>query len=282
MTAADNGRRRLEGKVAFITGGARGQGRSHAVGFAREGADVVLLDACSPIESVPYPMPSEDDLAETVALVERAGARAVATVGDVRDAAAVRDAVDRGLEAFGHIDIVAANAGIVSYGPLWEITEDAWNEMLAVNVTGVWQTIRATVPHMIERGQGGSVIATSSCAGLKGFGFAGHYSAAKHAVVGMIRSLAIEIAPHAIRANVVCPFSVGTDMILNEPTYEVMTGGANPTFEGGREAFQSLNLLPIPWVDTSDVTNLFVFLASDESRYMTGIAIPVDAGFMLR
>jgi (+)-trans-carveol dehydrogenase len=273
--------RRLEGKVAFITGAARGQGRSHAVGFAREGADVVLFDACKPIETVAYEMPTEDELAETVDLVNAAGGRAVAVVGDVREAKAVKDAVDLGFETFGRLDVVAANAGICTYGALWEISEDDWAQMLAVNLTGVWHTVRAAVPHMIEQGEGGSIIATSSCAGLKGFGYAGHYTAAKHGVVGMMKTLAIELAPHLIRANIVCPFSVGTGMILNQPTYELMSPD-NPTIEASAEAFQALCTLPIPWMEEQDVTNLYLFLASDESRYMTGLALPVDAGFMLR
>lgn len=281
QTEARRGRR-LEGKVAFVTGAARGQGRSHAVGFAREGADVVLLDVCSALPTVEYPMPTGDDLAETVRLVEEAGGRAVASVGDVRDAGAVRAAVERGLEAFGRLDVVAANAGISTYGALWEIGEEAWDELLDINAKGVWQTIRATVPHLIEQGTGGSIIATASCAGLKGFGFAGAYSASKHAVVGMVKSVAIELAPHGIRANIVCPFSVGTEMIINQPTFDLMTGGENGTYEAAAEAFQALNLFPIPWIEPADVTNLYLFLASEESRYMTGLAIPVDAGFMSR
>jgi SDR family mycofactocin-dependent oxidoreductase len=273
--------RRLEGKVAFITGAARGQGRSHAVGFAREGADVVLFDACKPIETVAYEMPTEDDLAETVDLVKEVGGRAIAVVGDVREAKAVREAVELGFETFGRLDVVAANAGICTYGALWEISEDDWSQMLAVNLTGVWHTIRAAVPHMIKQGEGGSIIATSSCAGLKGFGHAGHYTAAKHGVVGMMKTLAIELAPHMIRSNIVCPFSVGTGMILNQPTYELMSPD-NPTIEAAGEAFQALCTLPIPWMEEQDVTNLYLFLASDESRYMTGLALPVDAGFMLR
>jgi NAD(P)-dependent dehydrogenase (short-subunit alcohol dehydrogenase family) len=227
-------------------------------------------------------MSGEEDLAETQRLVEDAGGRAVSVIGDVRDEATVVGAVEEGLEAFGHIDVVAANAGISTYGPLWEFSQEEWDESIAVNLTGVWQTIKAVVPHMIERGQGGSIIATSSCAGLRGFGNASAYSAGKHGVVGLVRSLAIELAPHSIRANVVCPFSVETPMILNEPTYALMTGGQDPTYEAARDVFQSLNLLPIPWVDAQDVTNAYMFLASDESRYITGLALPVDAGYMCK
>jgi (+)-trans-carveol dehydrogenase len=273
---------RLAGKVALITGAARGQGRSHAVGFAREGADVILIDVCETLPTVGYPMATPEDLDETVRLVEEAGGRAVAATGDVRSAADLKGVLDRGLDAFGHLDVVAANAGISTYGALWETAEEQWDEMLDVNAKGVWQTLKATVPTLIEQGRGGSVIATSSCAGIRGFGYASAYSAAKHAVVGMVKSLAIEIVPHNVRANVVCPFSVGTGMIINQPTYDLMTGGPGGTYEDSAAAFQSMNLFPIPWIETEDVTHLYVFLASDESRYLTGHAIPVDAGFLSR
>lgn len=273
---------KLDGKVALITGAARGQGRSHAVTFAREGADVIITDICRQLGSVPYGMSGDDDLATTQRLVEETGRRALSAVADVREAGAMADVVRQGLDAFGHIDIVAANAGISTYGALWEFSQEEWDDAIGVNLTGVWQTFKAVVPSMIERGQGGSIIATASCAGLRAFGFASAYSASKHGVVGLVRSLAIELAPHSIRVNVVCPFSVETPMILNESTYELMTAGQNPTYEAARDAFASMNLLPIPWVQPEDVSNAYLFLASEDSRYITGLALTVDAGYMVK
>jgi (+)-trans-carveol dehydrogenase len=273
---------KLDGKVALVTGAARGQGRSHAVTFAREGADVIITDLCGQLDSVKYGMAVEDDLAETQRAVEETGRRAVSVVADVREPGAMADLVQQGLDAFGRIDVVAANAGISTYGPLWEFSQDEWDEAIGVNLTGVWQTFKAVVPQMIERGEGGSIIATASCAGLRGFGNASAYTASKHGVVGLVRSLAIELAPHSIRVNVVCPFSVETPMILNEATYDLMTGGQDPTYAAARDVFASLNLLPIPWVQPEDVSNAYLFLASDDSRYITGLALPVDAGYMTK
>jgi (+)-trans-carveol dehydrogenase len=271
---------KLDGKVALITGAARGQGRSHAVTFAREGADVVLTDICAPLPSVPYPLATPDDLEETVRLVQQTGRRAVSREADVRDGAALEQLVADGLEAFGRLDIVCANAGISTMGPAWELTREQWDEMISVCLTGSWETFRATIPTLIAQGEGGSLIATSSCAGLKGFGNCAHYSAAKHGIVGLMKTLAIELGPHNIRANAVCPFSVATPMILNEPTYELMTGGVDPTFAAAKEVFQSLNLLPTPWAEVEDVSAMYLMLACDDGRFITGQALALDAGFL--
>ncbi len=273
---------RLEGKVALITGAARGQGRSHALTFAREGAaGLILVDVCKQLPTVPYAMASESDLAETARLVTEAGARATAVAADVRSFSEMQAAVERGLEDHGRIDIVGANAGIATYGCAWEVSEEAFRETIDVNLIGTWHTVKAAVPQMIERGEGGSVICTSSCAGLKGFANAIQYSASKFGIIGIVQTLAQELAPHSIRVNAVCPFSVDTDMILNEPTYQLMTGGQNPTYEAAREAFASLVALPTPWAHVEDVSAAYTFLASDESRFVTGHSMTVDAGYLL-
>jgi SDR family mycofactocin-dependent oxidoreductase len=270
----------LDGKVALITGAARGQGRSHAVTFAREGASLVLTDVCTTLPTVTYEMASEADLDETAELVRAAGGEVLTSVADVRDGAAMDELVARGLAAFGRIDIVCANAGIATYGQLWEFSRAEFDEMVSVCLTGVWETCRAALPQMIERGEGGSLIATSSCAGLRGFAYAGSYSAAKHGVVGLMKSFAGELGMHNIRANAVCPFTVATKMIMNETSYALMTGGEDPTEEAARVIFQEKNLLPIPWIEPEDVSAVMLLLASDAGRYITGQAIAVDAGFL--
>jgi SDR family mycofactocin-dependent oxidoreductase len=263
---------RVEGKVALITGAARGQGRSHAVRLAEEGADIIAVDLCGQIDSVPYGMATPDDLAETAKLVEEQDRRIVAAQADVRDAGQLQAAVEEGLSQFGHIDIVSANAGIASFGPAHELDETAWRDMLDVNLTGVWRTCKAVIPSMIEAGRGGSMILTSSTAGLKGFaGGAGHYIAAKHGVVGLMRTLANELAPHMIRVNTVHPTGVSTDMVQND----FFTAWAEQHPEIGA-AMQ--NLLPVEMVEPRDISNAVLWLASDEARYVTGVTLPVDAG----
>src|SRR5215207_851002 len=206
---------RVEGKVAFITGAARGQGRSHALRLAEEGADIIAVDVCRPLETVPYELPTPDDLAETGKLVEDLDRRIVTRQADVRDLSQLQRVVQEGVSELGHIDIVCANAGIASLAPALEMEEQVWQEMIDVNLTGVWKTIRAAVPPMVERRQGGSVIITSSVAGLLGFGNLAHYVAAKHGVVGLMRTLAQELAPHMIRVNTINPTTVNTPMVMN-------------------------------------------------------------------
>ena len=270
---------RLDGKVAFITGAARGQGRSHALRLAEEGADIVALDLCGQIESVPYEMSNEGDLDETIRMVEDLDQRIVARKADVRDLGQVEKVVQEGLSEFGHIDIVCANAGIFTLGPAHELSRGDWDDVIGTNLTGVWKTCRAVIPHMIERGGGGSIIITSSTAGIKGYANTAHYTASKHAVVGLARSLANELAPYMIRVNTVHPTSVDTPMIQNEMTYGLFRPDLeHPTREDARAAFQALNALPIPWVEARDISNAVLWLASDEARYVTGIMVPVDAG----
>lgn len=274
---------RMDGKVALVTGAARGQGRSHALRLAEEGAEIVAVDLCEQIASVPYAMSRPDDLQETAKLIEDLDRRVVHQQADVRDSAQLETAVAAGLSEFGHIDVVCANAGIFSYAPTWEMQDDMWDEMLAVNLTGVWRTVKAVLPSMIERGQGGSLVLTSSTAGLCGFGNMAHYTAAKHGVVGIMRTLVQEVSQYGIRINTVHPTAVDTDMIQNEPMYRLFLPGAAPedlNREKYAEAFGALHALPQPWVEARDISNAVLWLASDEARYVTGQRIAVDLGFM--
>jgi (+)-trans-carveol dehydrogenase len=270
---------RVEGKVAFITGAARGQGRSHAVRLAEEGADIIAVDICAQIGSVPYEMATPADLAETVREVEALDRRIVAAEADVRDYAALKAALDDGVAQLGGLDIVSANAGIASFAPAADLEEATWQDMIDVNLTGVWHAAKAAIPHLIAGGRGGSIVLTSSTAGLVALPNMAHYVAAKHGVVGLMRTLTLELAPYSIRVNSVHPTGVNTPMVQNEPTMRVFLPGVeNPTAEQYAEAMGALNALPIPWVEPRDVSNAVLFLASDEARYITGVTLPVDAG----
>lgn len=269
---------RLEGKVALVTGAARGIGRAQAVRFAREGADIIAVDLCGPVDSVVTPPATPDDLHETAEMVSALGRTASTHIVDVRDMDALRAAADAGAESLGGIDVVCATAGISSAGSALELSETAWQTMLDVNLTGVWNTTRATVPHLIERG-GGSIILVSSIAGLKGLRSVAHYSAAKHGVVGLMRTLAQELAPHSVRVNTVHPTNVNTAMIQNEHVRATFVPHSpEPTQEEFANAARAMNLLDIPWVEPEDVANASLFLASDEARFITSVALPVDAG----
>lgn len=273
----------LDGKVALVTGAARGQGRSHARRLAEEGADIIAIDACATPGWLSYPLASEADLAQTVKEVEAAGTgrRILARRADVRDLGAVRAALDEGVaELGGRLDIVCANAGIISQPvATWEIDLDQWRELIDVTLTGVFVTIKAAVPHMIAAGNGGSITLTSSGAALiSGGGFA-DYKAAKSGVLSLTRTLACELAEHFIRVNAICPTAVDTPMIQNETLYRSFRPDLpNPGREDVKAGFQTMNLLPIPWVDVADVSNAIVWLASDAARYITGVTLPVDAG----
>jgi SDR family mycofactocin-dependent oxidoreductase len=275
---------RVAGKVAFITGAARGQGRSHAIRLAQEGADIIAVDLAGQIGSVPYAMSTPDDLAETVKEVEALDRRIVATQADVRDYGAVKAALDAGVAELGHLDIVSANAGIFSFGTLEELDETHWQDMLDVNLTGVWHAAKAAIPHL-RANHGGSMILTSSTAGLMAIPNIGHYTAAKHGVVGLMRTLALELAPDFIRVNSVHPTGVDTDMIQNAAAYALFAPDlpeAERTRQVAAERFQTLNALPIPWVEPVDISNAVLWLASDESRYVTGVTLPIDAGSLLK
>ena len=270
---------RVEGKVAFITGAARGQGRSHALRLAEEGADIIAVDLCEEIESVPYSLATPADLEQTVKEVEALDRRIVAIQADVRDMAALQAAVDSGVAELGRLDIVCANAGIFSFTTGGaELSELMWKEMIDVNLTGVWHTAKAAAPHLIAAG-GGSIVMTSSTAGLKGFQNFAHYVAAKHGVVGLMRTFALELGPHMIRVNTVHPTNVDTPMVQNPSTYALFRPDLeNPRREDAEEAFAGINMLPIPWVQPRDISNAVLFLASDEARYITGVTLSVDAG----
>ncbi|OBF31397.1 3-ketoacyl-ACP reductase [Mycolicibacterium peregrinum] len=270
---------RLRGKTAVITGAARGIGRAQAVRFAEEGADIIAIDVCGPIESVQVPPSTPQDLAETARLVEQAGGRIVTEIVDVRNPDELRDIVDRCAAEFDGIDIVCATAGITSRGAAIQLSEATWRTMLDINLTGVWNTCTATAPHLIERGAG-SMVLTSSIAGLRGLVGVAHYTAAKHGVVGLMRSLAHDLAPHGVRVNCVHPTNVDTPLIQND----VVRSGFRPDLDRPptREEFAAaatqMNLLAVPWVQPVDIANASLFLASDEARYVTAISLPVDAG----
>jgi (+)-trans-carveol dehydrogenase len=271
---------RLEGKVAIITGAARGQGRSHAVRLAEEGADIVAIDICRQIESVAYPMSTPEDLKETVRQVEELDRRIRAHEADVRDGAALQRIVAEAVAEFGHIDVVVGNAGIFSQAALtWELSDAQWQDTLNVNLTGYFELVRAVVPSMIAAGRGGSIIFTSSLLGVKGAWHMSHYAAAKHGVAGLMQCLAHELAPHMIRVNTINPTMVFTPMIDNDSAYRLFRPDLEaPTIDDFAVPSQEGNLLPIPWVEAVDISNAVLFLASDEGRYVTGVSLPVDAG----
>jgi SDR family mycofactocin-dependent oxidoreductase len=274
---------RVEGKVAFITGAARGQGRSHAVRLAEEGADIIAVDICSQIATVPAAMATRDDLDETVSLVKALDRRIVAAEADVRDYAQLAGVLADGVEELGRLDIVCANAGIYSLGQLADLTEEAWQDTIDVNLTGEWHTCKAAVPHLIAAGQGGSMILISSSIGLRAIANLGHYGSAKHGVVGLMRTLALELAPHSIRVNSIHPGCVDTLMIQNSSMYSLLMPDVEaPTRDQVAAVYQSLNALPVPWAEPRDISNAVLFLASDEARYVTGVALPVDAGVIIK
>lgn len=272
---------KLDGRVALITGGARGQGRSHALRLASEGADIAVCDIIAPLQTTPYPSATQADLEETVRRVRELGRRCLALQADVRDGAQMQRVVEQTLAALGKIDILVANAGIVSYARAWELTEQQWDEVIDVNLKGVWLATRAVIPHMIER-RSGRIICIASAAGLHGFANLAHYTAAKHGVIGLVRALAIELAPYMITVNAVCPAVVNTDIVMNPATYRLFAGGKEATLEEVTPVFRQLNLLPVPWIEPEDVSGAVLWLASDDARYVTGIALPVDAGFLTK
>lgn len=266
-----------ERHVAVITGAARGQGRSHAVALAESCADIIAIDRCADIDSIPYPLATKEDLAETARLVAEAGGRIETAVADVRNLSELRSAIDAGIAAFGDVDIVVANAGVVGIGLADPLDETVYSDIVDTNLRGVWNTIAATAPSMIRRGTGGSMILISSMQGLVGRGGDGSaatfaYAASKHGVVGLMRSAAYAYAPHNIRVNSVHPTGVATPMIFNEHMAKVFE--ANPD-----SSAMTGNLMPVPFVEPLDVTNAVVFLSGEKARYITGVSLPVDAGF---
>jgi SDR family mycofactocin-dependent oxidoreductase len=262
---------RVDGKVAFITGAARGQGRSHAIRLAEEGADIIAVDICEDVASAAYPMGTADELAETAKHVEAAGARVIAFTADVRDQEALNRAATDGASELGKIDVVVANAGICTLQPWDEVTPEVWREIIDINLTGVWNTCFVTAPHLITAG-GGAMILISSTAGLKGQPFLAPYVAAKHGVVGIMRVLTNELAEHSIRVNTVHP--TGVDTPLLEAMYSM---------DSLLEAHPDLapvfsNTLPVETLEPRDISNTILYLASDEAKYVTGVTLSVDAG----
>jgi (+)-trans-carveol dehydrogenase len=272
---------RVANKVALITGAARGQGRSHALRLAEEGADIIAIDICRPIASVPYELASVEDLAETAAMVERLGRRVVTAEADVRDLAALESQIGHAVEAIGGLDIVVANAGIMSFGAAECIGSDTWKDMIDVNLTGVWHTAKVSIPHLRAAGRGGAMVLTSSAMGVRPAQNLTHYTAAKHGVIGIMRNLALELAPERIRVNAILPTCVDTDMIQNAACYELFApdlAAEERTREALAPRFAPLNAMKLPWIEPIDVSNAVLWLASDEARYVTGVALPIDGG----
>ncbi|KXX57415.1 MULTISPECIES: mycofactocin-coupled SDR family oxidoreductase [Rhodococcus] len=275
---------RVAGKVAFITGAARGQGRSHAIRLAEEGADIIAMDIARDIGSVPYGLGTAADLAETARQVEALGRRVVIYEADVRDYDRLESGLDDAVAQLGRLDIVSANAGILSFAPMDQLTEEQFDDLLDVNLKGAWHTAKAAIPHL-RGNKGGSIILTSSASGISGAGNIGHYSASKHGMVGLTKSLALELGVDRIRVNSVHPTSVDTKMIQNDAIYELFMPDVAPaerTRESVTPRFLNLNVIPIPWVEAIDVSNAVLWLASDESRYVTGHQLTVDAGQLAR
>jgi SDR family mycofactocin-dependent oxidoreductase len=263
---------RVEGKVAFITGAARGQGRAHAVRLAEEGADIIAVDVCREVAPAPYPPSTPQDLAETVGLVEALGRRIVAREVDVRDGEGLRATCEIGAAELGGIDIVVANAGINSWNRFWEMPDDQWQTLIDVNLTGAWRTLKAATPIMIEHGRGGSMILVSSVAGLKSLPAQAHYASAKHGLVGLCKAAAIELGPYNIRVNTVHPWGVDTPMGHDETIVGLLE--RFPTYAASFAA-----ILAEPRVATPrDIADAVLWLASDESRIVTGAQIPLDMG----
>ncbi len=275
---------RVEGKVAFITGAARGQGRAHAVRLAQEGADIIAVDICKQIDSVQIPLSTPEDLAETADLVKGHNRRIYTAEVDVRDYDALKAAVDAGVEQMGRLDIIVANAGIGNGGETLDKTSEGdWTDMIDVNLGGVWKSVKAGVPHILAGGRGGSIILTSSVGGLKAYPHTGHYVAAKHGVVGLMRTFAVELGQHNIRVNSVHPTNVNTPLFMNEPTMKLFRPDLeNPGPDDMKVVGQLMHTLPIGWVEPEDIANAVLFLASDEARFITGVTLPVDGGSCLK
>lgn len=274
---------RFAGKVVAVTGGARGQGRGHALGFAAEGADVVLLDLCAPIESVPYDLPGVADLERTAREVESLDRRVFVKRVDVRDERSMREAFDAAAAELGRVDVVLANAGIVSADSVLEMSERVWHDVIEINLTGVFNTLKAAGPHLLESAPGSSVCVTSSIGGVKSVENLGHYAASKHGVLGLMKSFAKELGPKGVRANAVLPTQVSTRMTVNDAVAGFFCPDLDaPTVADLAAASEATHILPTPWAEIEDITNAVLFLCSEEARKITGVALPVDCGALLR
>jgi (+)-trans-carveol dehydrogenase/(-)-trans-carveol dehydrogenase len=274
---------RVEGQVALVTGAARGQGRSHAVRLAEEGADIIAIDIADDVPHLPYRTATKEDLEETARQVEALDRRIITAAADVRSACALEAAIEAAVAELGRLDIVAANAGIGPWPfPSWELPEEQWDQMVDVNLKGVWLTCKAAIPHIIAGSRGGSIVLTSSVGSLKVIPNAAAYTAAKHGVVGLMRTLAVELAGERIRVNTVHPTQVPTPMIMNDALFRLFCPDKeNPTADDFAAVSRTTNALPVSWIEPVDVSNAVLFLASDEARYITGVALPVDAGSAL-
>jgi (+)-trans-carveol dehydrogenase len=273
----------LLGRTALVTGAARGQGRSHAIRLAREGANVVLLDICRDLDSPAYPGATESDLADTVKAVEHAGRTAFSRIVDVRDYQALQRHIDDAASTLGPIDIVSVNAGIFPPGvKSWDLDPGQWREVIDINLTGAFNTARAVVPQMLQAGNGGSIIFTSSAVGVRAVQNCADYVASKAGVIGLMKTMALELGQHKIRVNAVCPSIVGTDMIWNDQLYQLFRPDLErPELADVEPLFRANTALDIPWVEPADVSEAIVWLASDAARYVTGVVLPVDAGTIL-
>lgn len=264
----------LQGRVAFITGAARAQGRSHAIRLAREGADIIASDICAPVsDTLTYPPATPEDLAVTARVVEAQGRKVLARQVDVRDDAAVRQLVSDGVEQFGRLDIVVANAGVLGWGRVWELTDEQWDAVIGVNLTGTWRTLRATIPAMIEAGNGGSIVVVSSAAGLKATPGNGHYAASKFGLTALTNTLALELGEYGIRVNSIHPYSVDTPMI--EPEAMMQVFAKHPRFV---HAFPPMPMQYKGFMSPDEVSDVVVWLAGDGSGTLSGTQIPVDKG----
>lgn len=271
----------LEDHVVVVTGAARGQGRAHAIASAEQGADVVMLDLASRVDTVGYPMPDPEELSKAVKEVQALGRRAIGVVGDVRSQSTLDELVSRALSEFGKIDAVVANAGIWAQGPFWELSEAQWDEMIAINLTGVWKTAKAVAPHMIER-QCGSIVMISSVDGYEAGVDYVHYTAAKHGVVGLMKNAALELAPHGVRCNAIAPGAVDTKMLDNQPAYDMISGHPGGTRDDLIEGGHHYNAMKgVALLDPMDIANAAVYLHSHLASRVTGHMITVDAGHSL-
>lgn len=272
----------LDEQVAFITGGARGQGRSHALALAREGADIAICDIAAPIDTVPYPLADEGDLAETKRQVEELGRRCVAVKADVRDTEQTEAAVAQTISELGRIDIALANAGVCGFGAFTEITDEMWDDMIGTDLTGVFKTLRAVVPHLVERGSG-RIVATSSMGGKMGNPNLAHYVAAKWGVIGLVKTLALEVADKGVTVNAVCPATVDTEMVHNDALYGLFAPDLEkPTKADVEPRYTAMNPVPEPWTPAEEISAAILYLVSPAARMVTGTTLDVCMGASAR